>query len=882
MFRALTRFIAAAAVVLMVSVGLVALENPQRANAALSGKMFDAGLIISDSVFYDFGTMTVEDIQRFLDSKVSVCKAKTNGPTCLRYYKMDTMAKKAEDGRCSALPAATNQSAAQIIFAVANACHINPRVLIVILQKEQGLIQAQNPTDYMYRAALGYGCPDSNPGICGQGSAITGLFNQLYRAAGQLQWYGDPKGSFTFLKVGTNVSVKYQSDSCTSRNSSGSCTHWLNKCGSKTFQLKSQATAALYYYTPYTPNEAALANLYGNGDSCSAYGNRNFWRFYSDWFGSPIGGGFLLKSDTSPTYLIVDDTKYEIDDAALTASFSPLGPLGTVSQAYLDYFKDGGVITPLVRNAAKQLFLVAGGFKYSVASCDIALDMGLDCAKAVTLSSSQLSALPSSGVSSTYVPGDGADRYLIDNGEIHEILDSPSIAAANITLPRLSKAKVSAFNYLPFGPPIASNGSMFIDRTTNQLGVYLTGKFYRIDAEVAKEIDFTKWFTPSAGSLSPQGLSAVESGVTLRPFLTDSLSNQWLLSATGKRKITSASPLITGVPVVDAQLMDRFPTSDMEFGAPALIQTPSQKGTFFVADGVARQIYSSTDQAALTGLAKQPNLISVLPAAFAQLTLGNPVLAPGALIRASTTKNIYLVRDLTRMLRLPDAASAAELGLSAPLRNVADSAIAGYNTKASFSGVKFICHGDTYVASAGKTTIVDPAAVAHLPGRSVTFSDDFCDNLVVSTDTLGRFMHVVKTKTYYLIESGKKRPIAGYSAYAKLVGDQLPAVDVSQTLASRFATGTAAPAKMPTTKATGSSTAVGSTDSGTTPVKTPVKPTTGGTSSSTGTRYTVKSGDNLTSIAKKLGVTLSSLMSANKIINANSIQIGQSLTIPKS
>ena len=877
MFRALTRFIAAAAVMLMASVGLVALQSPQRADAALNGSMFDSGLIISDSVFYDFGTMTVDDIQRFLDSTVSVCKAKTNGPTCLRYYKMDTMAKPGEDGRCTALPAATNQSAAQIIFAVANACHINPRVLIVILQKEQGLIQAQSPTDYMYRAALGYGCPDSNPAICGKGSAVTGLFNQLYRAAGQLQWYGDPRGSFTFLKVGTNVSVKYQADSCDARNSAGTCTTWVNKCGSKTFQLKSQATAALYYYTPYTPNAAALTNLYGSGDACSAYGNRNFWRFYSDWFGSPIGGGFLLKSETSPTYLIVDDTKYEIDVESLTTALKPLGPLGTVSQAYLDSFKDGGVVTPLVRNAAKQLFLVAGGAKYSVANCNVALEMGLDCAKAVTLTTSQLNALPNAGVSTTYVPGDGADRYLIDNGEIHEILDSPSIAAANITLPTLSKAKVSAFKYLPFGAPIASNGTLFIDRVTNQQGVYLTGQFYRIDEQVAKEIDFTKWFTPSAGSLSPQGLSAVETGVTLKPFLTDSQSNRWLLSATGKRRVSTANPLVTGVPQVDAQLLERIPTSDTEFGSPALVQTPSQKGTFYVAGGVARQIYSNADKPAVSALAKQPNLISLLPTAFAQLTVGNPVLAPGALVKSKTTSDIFVVTDLTRMVHMPDLGAAAALGITEPPRKVDSAAFAGYNTKSSYSGVKFICNSDTYVAIGGQTTIVDPAAVSHLPGKAVSFNDDFCYNLTVSTNTLGRFIRVPSTKTYYLIESGKKRQIANYKAYLNLLGEQVPALDVDAAFAARFVTGLAAPSKMPTTKATSSNTAgatSGSSTQGTT--------TTGGTTPTTAKKYTVKSGDTLSWIATKFAVKLSTLMATNKITNANSIQIGQVLTIPKS
>jgi len=376
MRRGLVRLTASITALMLAVLGFSALESAP-ANAALKGSMFDPGLIISDSVFYDFGTMTVDDIQRFLDSKVPVCKATGNGPTCLRYYKMDTQAKPGEDGRCSALPAKQNQSAAQIIFDVANACKINPRVLLVTLQKEQGLIQASRPSEYMYRAALGYGCPDTRPDICGKGSTITGLFNQLYRAAGQLQWYGDPRGSFTYLKVGTNVKIKYQADFCEARNSSGTCTKWVDRCGSKIFQLKSQATAALYYYTPYTPNDAALKNLYGTGDSCSAYGNRNFWRFYSDWFGSTIGGGFLLKSADSPTYLIVDDKRYLIDNPDLVTDLAPLGPLGTVSQVYIDSFTDAGTLTPLVQSATKQLFLVADGTKFSLATATLPRNLAL-------------------------------------------------------------------------------------------------------------------------------------------------------------------------------------------------------------------------------------------------------------------------------------------------------------------------------------------------------------------------------------------------------------------------------------------------------------------------------------------------------------------------
>jgi LysM repeat protein len=48
--------------------------------------------------------------------------------------------------------------------------------------------------------------------------------------------------------------------------------------------IRNQATAGLYYYTPYTPNQIAMVNLATAGDSCSSYGNRNFWRVYNYWF----------------------------------------------------------------------------------------------------------------------------------------------------------------------------------------------------------------------------------------------------------------------------------------------------------------------------------------------------------------------------------------------------------------------------------------------------------------------------------------------------------------------------------------------------------------------------------------------------------------------
>jgi hypothetical protein len=57
-------------------------------------------------------------------------------------------------------------------------------------------------------------------------------------------------------------------------------------CGGTNLNIQNYATAALYNYTPYQPNAASLAAGWGLGDGCSSYGNRNFFNYYTSWFGS--------------------------------------------------------------------------------------------------------------------------------------------------------------------------------------------------------------------------------------------------------------------------------------------------------------------------------------------------------------------------------------------------------------------------------------------------------------------------------------------------------------------------------------------------------------------------------------------------------------------
>lgn len=255
---------------------VVAGERPRTATA-VTGAEFEAGDIISDQVFYNAGTMSSQNIQDFLNLRGSACVP--GEMPCLKDYRVDTPATTTESGLCAGIPAMGRASAAQIIYRVAQACGINPQVLIVLIAKESGLVHGTQPTKQRYDAATGFGCPDFQ----GCDSLYNGLFNQTYRAARQFKVYTQNPARYGY-QAGRHNTILYNP---------------ITACGSSVVFIKNQATANLYIYTPYQPNAAALANLNGAGDSCSAYGNRNFWRMFNDWFGSP----HATAPSTSSIYL---------------------------------------------------------------------------------------------------------------------------------------------------------------------------------------------------------------------------------------------------------------------------------------------------------------------------------------------------------------------------------------------------------------------------------------------------------------------------------------------------------------------------------------------------------------------------------------------------
>lgn len=238
--------------------------TPAHANLAAD---FTPGNIISDDNFYDGSAMSASEVRTFLNGKVS-------NPTkdSLRNFTMNT---KTQPGNkyCKQYQGANGDTAADIIYKVGKACNISQKAILVILQKEQGLITMRSPDAGRYKKAMGYACPDTAP--CDAKHA--GFFAQVYGGAQRFQVYKANPKSYNHQPFERN-NVLYNPD---------------RSCGSSSVYIENWATAGLYNYTPYQPNQAAINAERGTGNSCSTYGNRNFLVNYKAWFGDPRGVNYV-------------------------------------------------------------------------------------------------------------------------------------------------------------------------------------------------------------------------------------------------------------------------------------------------------------------------------------------------------------------------------------------------------------------------------------------------------------------------------------------------------------------------------------------------------------------------------------------------------------
>lgn len=218
---------------------------------------FSASNVISDALFYNKSTMSEAQIRTFIQDVGKNCKP-GNGTTCLKDTKFPTQNLSTLRGGCAPLKMSGNQAPWTIIHKTAQACGLNPQVILVTLQKEQsGLEQPKSAATWA--KAMGSGCPDNSGCDPTQG----GFMKQVYYGADKLVSYKDRSiaGHVDAFKQGRSMTLAHNPDAA---------------CGSQSVKFANVATASLYEYTPYIGNSSK--------SGCGTLGQKMVWDLFQRYF----------------------------------------------------------------------------------------------------------------------------------------------------------------------------------------------------------------------------------------------------------------------------------------------------------------------------------------------------------------------------------------------------------------------------------------------------------------------------------------------------------------------------------------------------------------------------------------------------------------------
>jgi len=708
---------------------------------AASAANFNPGYIISDAVFYDGGSIDAGTVQTFLNGKVSSCSA---GFTCLKDYRQATPSM-AANSLCSAYAGSSGERAADIIAKVGAACNINPKVLLVLLEKEQSLVTMRNPGAGRYAAATGFGCPDTAP--CD--TTFSGFFYQVYYAARQFQNYSVNPTRWNY-QAGRVNSILYNPNAA---------------CGRGNVYIQNKATAALYIYTPYQPNGAALGNLYGTGDGCSSYGNRNFWRIFSDWFGSPIEASSLLRTpDNASVYLVSGDNKYPISSSAVFAALSPLGKVGYVSQQYLNTLSTGHTVGRSIRDSSGTIYFYDSGIKLPFTSCAQAIDYGASCEASgyVQLTDIQAASFVTGPTLSNVLGTVDGARYYVKNGTRAEILDEQSQLAAGIPMGGMNVLTENAVADLAVAAPIVRDGVFAGTRGTSSVSLLASGQRHTVAGSDAAAVGATDRI---AGRLWDASIAKIPAATASFAGVVTTGGSPVVLTSAGRYTISggglSALPAVT----VPQAFVDGYP--DLGTIAPGtFVKSPTRADVYVVMPNDVRPIAGWDALLALTPDGN-PKIVVIPDALVARFTFGPVALTAGTLVRSPANATVYYVNGVTSRIALSSFEFTSEAGITKLVYST-DAIIQAYPLDTNLMTFGFSCGVDKYVAAGGSVHYVAPALEALYPFTYLALDSFSCQQIPKGVDATS-FIRTPDGSIFQLV-AGQKRPIGTMARYQQLSG----------------------------------------------------------------------------------------------------------------
>ena len=345
---------------------------------------------------------------------------------------------------------------------------VNPKFLLVLLQKEASLVTDNSPSQGRLDWATGYGCPDSwvcNPYYKGFGKQVNSASLQFLAYMKEPQNYGFKVGQTYIAKD------KYGILKSTARAiSDGDYNTIVSSPSMVSVTPENQATAALYNYTPHIYN--------GN------FNTYKLWDMYFPQVSRLYPDGSVIKAEgDSKVWLIANGKKKPFANwSAFASRFHP-SQIVQVSSSELANYPQGTEIKfanySIVQTPDKKIYLLVNKEKKPILNTAIFKKIGFNPEEIEPATADELAdyALGKAvTATSTYITGaliqdsKTGDIFYVENG-VRALVDKVLLNIKFVGNKIVKKTTKEISAYTTTTPVLLDDGALV--RTTNYPTIYL-------------------------------------------------------------------------------------------------------------------------------------------------------------------------------------------------------------------------------------------------------------------------------------------------------------------------------------------------------------------------------------------------------------------------
>ncbi len=420
-------------------VASVIVLTPSHAAHAFS---YNPNNILSDTVFRNATSLSVTDIQSFLTTKKSG---------------LASMQATIDD---------TTKSIAQVIADSAQAYQINPKVLLTMMQKEQGVVEDSTLSSYQLNLLMGY-----KPGSYdASNTALYSPASQIDIAAWQLNRYFQKPTGYSY-KVGQETVTQ-------------------DTVYKVKVKPENQATANLFNYNPIAGN-----NPGANEKEVGAGGNFLFWKLWIKYFSTRYPDGILVRvKGQKSVSLLKNGKRWEFWSSKVFDAAYRNAPIVEIAQSDLDTYPVGGPVKfpdgTLIRAKTGGVFVITDGMKKPIPSQNALRKLGYTGAPIIDVGDTELKIHPQTTKfdENNLVRQNGAlvqvsgkaGIYLIKNGKKQPIWSGAIKAARFPGVPVITISQAELDTY-PAGGAVQFPDGTFIRDQDKKLYVISKSKRFLID-----------------------------------------------------------------------------------------------------------------------------------------------------------------------------------------------------------------------------------------------------------------------------------------------------------------------------------------------------------------------------------------------------------------